>query len=412
EKAKRKAAQPGRSARPAYTKSQVKATKEPGRYRSGDGLFLLVGKTGARSWVVRVQVNGRRRDIGLGSAEIVTLDKARDAALTVRQQAKAGLDPLLERRRKLAEKPTFEQAARDYYAHKAPTLTNSKHRKQWITSLETYAFPKIGSLRVDHVTEADVKGILLPIWQTKHETARRVRQRIAEVLVDAVSNGHRERVLELAVVNKSLGKRLKRATHHKSMPWQDVPTFISDLRDKDSVGAAALRFAVLTAARSGEVRGMTWGELDQRERVWTLPAERMKAGKPHAVPLCSAAMAVVREARSFRRMGSELVFPGAKRGRPLSDMTLVKVMRDMDLDVTAHGFRSSFRNWAAVHYPAQPDAAEFCLAHGVENAVEAAYFTDTLFDARRVMMDAWGEYCLPNSNLTLGDNIVELADVR
>ncbi len=370
----------------------IRALKEPGRYGDGDGLFLLVGKSGGRSWMVRVQKDGKRRDIGLGSERKVSLAKARVDAALVCSQMEAGLNPVAERK-KAAGIPTFREAAALVHAEHKSGWRNAKHGAQWLSSLETYAFPIIGETPVDAIDGPAVRDVLAAIWLAKPETARRVRQRINGIVDWAVGKGYRPAPLPMNAINKSLPKHRATATHHAAMPYADIPTFLQRVRERESMGRLALEAVILTAARSGEVRGAVWSELDMERALWTVPAARMKAKRDHVVPLSAGALRLFRRMAELRTQGSDLVFPGTVRGKPLSDMTLTKVLRDMSLDCTAHGFRSGFRDWVSEETTFDGTVAEAALAHTIENKVEAAYRRGNLLEKRRALMAAWGDYC-------------------
>ena len=386
------------------TATAVKAASAAGRYGDGDGLFLLVGRGGGKSWLVRVQKEGKRRDIGLGSAAKVPLKLARERAIVVRSQSEAGIDPVAERR-KAAGVPTFREAAALVHAEHKRGWKNSKHRAQWLSSLEAYAFPLFGDVAVSHIEAPAVRDALAAIWLTKPETARRLRQRIATVIDWAVAKGYREGPLAMAVIDKALPKQRERVKHHAALPHADLPAFMADLRARESMGRLALEAAILTAARSGEVRLATWGELDLEAATWTIPADRMKAGRELVVPLSAPAVALLERMKEYKRGTSEFVFPGNVKDKPLSDMTLTKALRDMGLAVTAHGFRSTFRDWAAETTNFPSDLAEAALAHVVADKTVAAYQRGTMLDKRRAMMAAWADYCEGAS----GGNVVRLA---
>jgi integrase len=382
----------------SLTATGVKAAKSAGRYGDGDGLYLVVSKAGARSWVVRCQKDGRRRDIGLGSAKKVSLALARERASQTRSQMEAGIDPVMQKR-KAAGIPTFREAAAVVYDEQRKTWRNAKHNYQWMQSLEAYAFPAIGERSVNEIDGAAVRELLMSIWLTKHETAVRVRQRINTILDWAVAKGYRDAPLAMSIINKSLPKLPKGQKNHlAAMPYSDVPAFTGMLREKNSIGALALRAVILTAARSGEVRLATWGEVDFEAATWTIPAERMKAGREHIVPLSPAALAVFEEAKSHRIAGSNFVFQGTKKGKPLSDMTLTKIMRDQGLPFTVHGFRSSFRDWVGEETSFAGDVAEMALAHTIKDKTEAAYRRGNMMGKRVVLMENWADYCRQESN--------------
>jgi len=386
------------------TATAVKAAKEPGRYGDGEGLFLVIGKRGGKSWIVRVQKDGRRRDIGLGSASKVPLKLARERATDVREKIERGIDPVAERV-KAAGIPTFSEAIKTVHAENAPNWKNPKHSAQWINTLETYAVPTLGNRSVADVDAAAVRDCLAPIWLEKPETARRLRQRINTVIDWAVGKGFREVGLALPVIDKALPKQRAKPKHHAALPYSELPEFTRKLRESESMGRLALEAAILTAARSGEVRFMTWGELDLDEATWTVPAERMKAGREHVVPLAPQAVALFERMKAQRRKYTDLVFPGQKRGKPLSDMTLTKALRDMGVSYTAHGFRSTFRDWVAEQTNWPSDLAEAALAHVVSDKTVAAYQRGTMLEKRRELMNAWAGYCAGKR----GGQVVRLA---
>lgn len=377
------------------TALKVKAAKAPGRYQDGGGLMLVVKSKGARSWQLRIQVNGKRRDFGLGSASDVSLADARQKADELRRQYRSGLDPVAIKRAAKAGAegiPTFETAARQVHAEHKAGWRNTKHAAQWLSTLEEYAFPYIGQKPVGEIDGHEIRDLLAQIWLSKPETARRVRQRIGTVLDWAHAKGYRAAEAPMRSVSRGLPRQPKRDNHFAALPYEDLPALMAELETTLSLGRLALRFAILTACRSGEVRGATWAEIDFKQRVWTIPAERMKAGKEHVVPLSEAAVDVLRAAEPFRgRKKDAFIFPG-KPGQPLSDMTLTKVLRDMDhAQITVHGFRSSFRDWAAEQTATPGDVVEAALAHTIRNKVEAAYRRTNYLEKRKVLMDAWAK---------------------
>ncbi|MBB3765043.1 tyrosine-type recombinase/integrase [Sphingomicrobium lutaoense] len=373
------------------TATAVKAAKERGRYGDGDGLYLVVGNGGAKSWVVRIQKDGRRRDIGLGSAAKVPLRLARERAVSVRTQVEMGIDPIAERQR-AAGVPTFKEAAKLVHAEHAPSWRNPKHRAQWLSSLEAYVFPAFGDRSVSQVEAADIRDALAAIWLDKPETARRLRQRVRTVIDWAVAKGYRDGPLAMAVIDKALPRQRARVQHHKALPYSELPEFSVAVKKKETIGRLALEFLILTAARSGEVRLSTWDEIDFDARLWTVPAERMKAGREHVVPISDAALDVLQRAKLHRRGGSNLIFQGQKRGKPLSDMTLTKIVRDMGRSITVHGFRSTFRDWVAEQTDYPGEVAEAALAHTVADKTEAAYRRGSLLQKRTSLMGDWGRF--------------------
>lgn len=370
----------------------VKAAKRPGRFGDGDGLFLVVGTTGSKSWVCRVQKHGRRRDIGLGSASKVTLSVARDRAREVRTWVELGLDPVFEKR-KAGGIPTFREATAKVYAANRKTWRNEKHEGQWLRTLEAFAFPIIGDIRVSEITGPMIRNVLAEIWLTKPETARRVRQRIGAVLDWAFASGYRETEAPMRSITKGLPRQPKKDGHFAAMPYADVAAFMVRLRERESFSRLALQFAILTAARSGEVRGAAWSEIDIENALWTIPKERMKAQREHVVPLSRPALRIIERCSQLRTRECPLIFPGMKGDKPLSDMTLTKLLREMKQPYTAHGFRSAFRDWASEETDVQGEVAEAALAHMVRDKTEAAYRRGSLLEKRRKLMDDWSIYC-------------------
>jgi integrase len=375
------------------TVTSIKAAlKKPGRHGDGDGLFLQVGTGGAASWIVRVQKDGRRRDIGLGSASKISLTVARERADTARTDVELGIDPVAKRK-KATGIPTFRQAAGQFIAEHQKTWRNGKHQGQWKSTLEKYAYPSIGDALVSEVESPAIRDLLISIWVEKPETARRVKQRIGAILDWAHAKGYREAEAPMRAIGKGLPRQKKHATHFAAMPYADVPDFVSKLRERQSWGRLALEATILTAARSGEIRGAKWSEVDLEKALWTIPAARMKAKREHVVPLSPAALGLFKRAAALGTAGHQFIFHGNKRDKPMSDMTLTKVLRDLGLDVTAHGFRSSFRDWVSEETDFPGDVAEAALAHMVSNRTEAAYRRGNLLEKRRKLMDAWGSYC-------------------
>jgi integrase len=375
------------------TALKIRSLTEPGRYSDGDGLFLEINGKGSASWILRVQNNGKRQDIGLGSSKSVSLKDARDAAFTTRQKIAQGIDPVAERRQERQVIPTFRKAAELVHEEHQLAWKNGKHQNQWIATLKTYAFPKMGDRLVSEIEGPLIRDVLAPIWLAKPETARRVRQRIGAVLDWSYARGFRTTEAPMRSLSKGLPRQPKKDNHFAALPYAAVPDFLEKLGERESVGRVALEALVLTAARSGEIRGVTWSELDLQTALWTVPASRMKMGRAHLVPLSPEAVAVFERAKKFKVGASDLVFPGQNVKKPLSDMTLLKILRDMDLGVTVHGFRSAFRDWVAEQTDYSGEIAEAALAHTVSNKVEAAYRRTDFLDKRRVLMRDWGAFC-------------------
>lgn len=379
------------------TALKVKNAK-PGRHVDGKGLCLVVKPSGAKSWVLRVQAEGKRRDIGLGSVDMLSLAEAREKAAEGRKWAKQGLDPAHEWRKARAVIPNFETAARTYHDLHKGTWRNEKHAAQWINTLVEYAFPRIGKTRIDLVDSADIVAVLAPIWLDKPETAGRVRQRIATVLNYAHSQHWRTTEAPMRAVAGGLPRRTKTNSkarkHFAAMPYDDLPAFMQKLRgETQTAGRAALAFTILCAARSGETRGATWGEFDLEAATWTIPGARMKAGETHTVPLSPWALSILTERKGLLpSKPGDLVFPGLKG--EMSDATMAKAMREAGGGAyTVHGTaRSSFRDWAADMKIAPREVCEAALAHTNPNATEAAYLRTKYLDQRRDLMTRWASF--------------------
>ena len=395
------------------------ALANPGTYQDGEGLFLKVDKRGGAYWLLRLQRDGKRQDIGLGSAKLLTLAEARDKAGGLRKAVKLDRrDVLAERKDEAAAQVTFRAAACQYHTENEPGWKSAVYARQWIASLENYAFPKLGDVTTGGITAADIITVLTPIWQEIPETARQVRNRICAVLDYAHAKGWRSREAPSAngslKAGRGLPRQVKGQENRKAMPYVALPSFITALRRKPSFGRLGLELLILTGARSQEVRLATWSEFDLEERLWTIPAAHMKRSKVHIVPLSDAALAVLAKADAFRLAETEVVFPGVA-GRPMSDMTLLKVLRDMSEPYHVHGFRSALTDWAA--NSGFPDAVvEAALAHKTPDAVQAAYRRTTYLGtpgqpgARVKLMSAWGQYCVCGGSGS--DNVVPLHDKK
>ncbi|WP_434403348.1 tyrosine-type recombinase/integrase [Sphingobium sp. DN12] len=374
----------------------MKGLSEPGRYVDGDGLMLKISPSGGKSWIMRVQVNGNRRDIGLGEARHVTLRDARLEAAAIKKLAASGVDPLEERRKVEIVIPTFEKAAKDAHAELLKGWKNGKHTNQWLKTLELYAFPKLGKLKVHQIDGPLIRDVLAEIWLEIPETARRVRQRIGTVLDWSYSNGFRDSEAPMRSISKGLPRQPKKKGHFAALPHARVSEFLDRLRAKAPCASTlALEALILTAVRSGEIRGAAWSEFDEALTLWTIPEDRMKMGIEHVVPLSRQAADVFRRARALRRADCDLVFPGAIGESSLSDMALLELVRGMDLPVTVHGFRSSFRDWVAEETDVADAVAEASLAHAVEGKTKAAYLRTDFFKKRRDLMQQWADYCSP-----------------
>ena len=373
------------------TAKHVREVVEPGRYYDGDaGLFLLVKPSGAKSYVQRLVILGRRQDLGLGSTKWVTLTEARSAAQENRKIARLGGDPLAGKRKPV---PTFSEAAEAVIAIHAETWKGAgRGAAQWRASLRDYAVPRLGTMPVSKITTADVLAVLVPIWNTKRETAKRVRQRIGTVMKWAIAEGHREDNPAGEAIGAALPRAGKTVRHQRALAHAEVASALDKVRRSEERVAVklAFEFLVLTAARSVEVRLARWDEIDLDASIWVVPADRMKTKREHRVPLSETAVRVLREAETVAD-GSGLVFPPAK-GRALSAATLSKLMLELGIDAVPHGFRSSFRDWCAEATNVEPAVAEAALAHTVRNQVEAAYNRTDLFEKRRALMERWARY--------------------
>ena len=374
----------------------VRTVSTPGKYFDGHGLYLRIDKSGSRFWVQRITIKGKRRELGLGNPALVTLAEARDQALQNYKLARAGGDPL-QAKHEAEAILSFEEAARQVHSLHKPTWRNPKHAAQFISTLETYTFPRLGKIKVGDVTTSDVLAVLTPIWTTKPETARRVRQRIGTIMKWAIAQGWRQDN-PAASIAEALPKHDRTKQHRKALPYQRVAECIETVK---SSGAGlstklALEFLILTAKRSGEVRLATWDEFDlDHGPTWTIPASRMKMKKPHRIPLSARALEILREAKKLSD-GSALIFPGTKQSKPLSDMTLSKLVKELGFDADVHGFRTSFRTWTQEQTNFPREVAEAALAHATGDAVEQAYARSDVFEKRRKMMETWAVYL--NSN--------------
>ena len=378
------------------------ALANPGTYQDGDGLFLKVSGKGAASWKLRVQHDGKRRDIGIGSAKLVTLAIARDKARELRMAVKIERrDILAERKDASAAKVTFREAAIQYHAENEGSWKSRTYARQWLAGLENYAFSKLGNKTTGAITAADIITTLTPIWQDIPETARQVRNRICTVLNYAHAKGWRSSEAPSGngslKAGRGLPRQVKEQVHRKAMPYIAIPSFVTALQRKHSYGRLALELLILTGVRSQEVRLATWCEFDLVSGLWAVPADHMKRAKAHIVPLSQATLSVLKRAAALKLAGSNFVFPGVNGGA-MSDMTLLKVLRDAGEDFHVHGFRSSFTDWAANE--GFPDAVvEAALAHKTPDAVQAAYRRTTYLGTpdkpgeRVRLMEMWGNYC-------------------
>lgn len=393
----------------AKTVQKIIREGTPGLTNDGDGLYLKVGKSLGASWIYRFKIAGRSRDMGLGSYPAVSLAEAREAVAENRKKVKVGIDPVDERRRFagnliLSEPiiPNFTQCAARYIRSHRRGWRNKKHARQWVSTLKTYAVPLIGNKPVDSIDTQDIVAVLTPIWHLKTETAKRVQGRIENVLDYAIVHEYRSTANAArwrGHLDKLLAKpsRIQQVAHHPAMPYNDVPRFLALLGQNQYMSSKALQLLIHTATRTSEVLHATWSEFDIEKRVWTIPAERMKARREHRVPLTDQVIANLKGLP--RHADNPYVFPGARYGRPLSNMAMLQLMRGLDIGVggqegnyVPHGFRSSFRDWSGEVTSFPRDVAEMALAHTIQNKVEAAYRRGDLFEKRREMMQSWSDF--------------------
>jgi len=372
---------------------------KPGRHAAGEGLYLLVSDSGSKSWVLRVQARGRRRDIGLGSTAELDLSEARERARELRKVAKSGGDPIAARDKSKAIVPTFEKAAQACHEARGSGW-EKRHAHAFLASLRQHAFPRLGRLMVDSVDEKDIVSVLSPLWHDKPAAARKLRQRINTVLDYAKGHGWRPVGAPRDSLRPLLSKQ-GRAGNFSAMPYAEVPEFVATLRGKPvSAGRLALLFAILTAARSGEVRSARWSHIDLKTRTWTRPAALMKSREAHVVTLSPAAVAILETAKALRTLSSaDVIFPGS-RGQSLTDMALLKIVKSEAGPFTVHGFRAAFRTWAAEQMPTIPEAAaEAALAHSVPDAVVRAYQRAKFMELRRKLLDGWAGFIDGENNV-------------
>jgi len=383
---------PKRHPEKVLTAVAIRALKKPGRYADGNGLYLKVTKSGAKRWELRTVVHGKRCDIGLGGLKLVSLAEAREEAQKYRKIARNDGDPVAEKRRARQVLLTFKQAAEAVHKEHAKAWKNAKHGEQWINTLKTYAFPFFGDRKVEQVQTSDILKALTPVWLAKPETARRVRQRIGTVLDWAKAAGYRSGDNPVDDIAKALPRQSDRKGHFAALPYTEVPAFVRKLHDDEPTSASlAFEFLILTAARTGEVLDAKWCEIDLDQTTWTVPANRMKAGREHRVPLAPRCVELLGQAKLLAA-GSEFVFPGRSNDKPMSNMVLLMIMRRLEVAHTVHGFRSAFRDWASERTNFAREICEAALAHIVKDKTEAAYRRGDLFEKRRELMATWASF--------------------
>ena len=383
----------------ALNAKRVSKLVEPGRYTDGNGLYLIVDKSGAKRWVLRCMVGGRRRDMGLGGLKTVSLAKARQLAQSYRAIARSGGDPLANRRRERTIVPTFALASRSVHTILVPNWSNPKHAAQWIRTLEEYAYPVIGKRLVSQVSSGDVLRILSPIWLSKPETAKRLSQRVATVLKWARANGYVSGDDPVAGAMVGLPKQPRKVRRYAAVDFDAVPTLVKEIRNCSSepMSKLAFEFLILTASRTKEVLEARWEEVELSTKLWTLPPERTKTSQPHRVPLTDRIEEILQEASSLSPQ-SQFVFPNVRTGKPLSYNTLLHVLQKrVGSTATVHGFRSSFKDWASETTNFPNEVSEMALSHKIPNKVEAAYRRGDLLGKRREMMQAWADYVCENT---------------
>jgi integrase len=375
----------------------VRTATAHGAYSDGNGLTLRVDSSGKR-WIQRVTIGGKRHNLGLGGYPVVSLAKARTSAVANALAIREGRNLITEKRQAREEsrkpdKPTFAHAASRVIELRRPTWRNVKHGAQWTSTLETYAYPIIGQKLVDEVTTADILSVLTPIWVDKAETAARVRQRMETVLDWVVAQGWRQDNPASRSITKALPRVRRLKENYKALPYADVPAALAKVREStaDPSTKLCMEFLILTAVRSGEARMARWNEIDWQERSWTIPPERMKAAREHSVPLSRRAVEVLRAAREISG-NDELIFRASRRSKPLSDMTLLRLVQRLEIPCVVHGFRSSFRTWAGELRVADSDVCEAALAHQLDDKTEKAYVRTEFFELRRELMERWAGY--------------------
>lgn len=399
----------------SLTALKIKQKLKPGLYSDGLGLYLQVRSDTSKSWIFRYRANGKLRDMGLGPLHSLSLAEAREKAAACRSMRLNGLDPIEERRRKQRNERTdaipvitFAQCAEAYIAAHRASWKNGKHAEQWSSTLRTYAYPVFKDIPVGRIDKDFVYKVLQPIWNTKNETASRLRGRIERVMAWAGAMGYRtgdNPALWKGHLEFLLAKRSSVApiVHHAALPIDDTPTFVGLLQRQETVTAYAFEFCILTATRTSETIGMRWDEIDDDGTMWTIPGKRMKAGRDHRVPLSDRAQAIIAEMKKIHI--SDFVFSGRVTDRPLSTMAFLELLRRLGrTDITAHGFRSTFRDWAAERTDFPNEVVEMALAHTISNKVEAAYRRGDLFEKRRALAQTWADFCASLSKAGLAEN--------
>ena len=376
------------------TALKIKKLTIPGRYADGNNLYLEVDKSGARRWTLRVTILGRRRDMGLGGISTVSLEEARELAYQYRKIARSGGDPILERQKNRGLQTTLIYCAKKVHAINLPTWKNEKFAKQWLSSLEHHVFPTIGKLPISQVTSADILRVLTPIWNTKGDTAKKIKQRLRMIIKWARAQGYFQGDDPVELAEQALPKQLKSDDHHKSLEFEKLPEMISNLRkSKISLPTKlALEFTILSACRTSEVLNAKWEEIDLTKLIWSIPSERMKGGKVHQVPLTDRMTVILNDCKKLKT-NNDLLFPSEINGEALSNNTMrLALKKRLKIDATVHGMRSSFKDWASETTNFANEVSEMALAHTISNKTELAYRRRTLIEKRRHLMQKWSDY--------------------
>ena len=376
------------------TALKIKKVTIPGRYADGNNLYLEVDKSGARRWTLRVTILGRRRDMGLGGISTVSLEEARELAYQYRKIARSGGDPILERQKNRGLQTTLIYCTKKVHEINLPTWKNEKFAKQWLSSLEHHVFPTIGKLPISQVTSADILRVLTPIWNTKGDTAKKIKQRLRMIIKWARAQGYFQGDDPVELAEQALPKQLKSDDHHKSLEFEKLPEMISNLRkSKISLPTKlALEFTILSACRTSEVLNAKWEEIDLTKLIWSIPSERMKGGKVHQVPLTDRMTVILNDCKKLKT-NNDLLFPSEINGEALSNNTMrLALKKRLKVDATVHGMRSSFKDWASETTNFANEVSEMALAHTISNKTELAYRRRTLIEKRRHLMQKWSDY--------------------
>ena len=380
----------------------VKKQTTPGRYSDGNGLYLVVDPSGAKRWLQRLSIQGKRCDLGLGSTRLVSLDDAREQALINRRVARAGGDPIAERNHEMGLSMPFKDATLEVYKANQPLWENEKHAKQWLATMENHVFPKIGTKPVGSIQSTDILAVLEPIWTSKPDTAKKIRQRLNMVINWARGKRLYTGDDPIKMAELSLPRTKQSKNHFKSLNYDEMPSLFEEIDASSATTQAklALQFTILTCCRTTEVLHSTWNEIDLVKAIWVIPAERMKAGETHSVPLSSAALKVLKKAHALRS-ASELIFPSPIDDKPMSDGTMRKLLqKTLRVDATVHGFRSTFKDWAAETTNHPNEVSEMALAHTIGSKTEAAYRRGDLLQKRKELMQEWSDFlCSKNGKV-------------